>query len=141
MFVTLWYPAGETSQELIHAADSRVELGWYDLDSILIPSSQDMFNIPFAHHSDPEQPRGECVSTWNMDGKAHGLYYLNAGNKYLVTRDDDLLNTLRMEHSNLELLRQCSFEARNIKFPEEAIAAAERFQPAALPLPKESSAQ
>ena len=36
MFVTLWYPADETSSELIQAADARIKLGWYDLQSILL---------------------------------------------------------------------------------------------------------
>jgi uncharacterized LabA/DUF88 family protein len=51
MFITWWYPADETSRELIEAADSRFKIGWYDLESILTPTSQQLFEIPKPGHT------------------------------------------------------------------------------------------
>jgi len=128
MFVTLWYPAGETSQELIQAADSRVKLGWYDLGSVLTPPSQSAFNLPGPGHSDPRAARGDPIHEWDAGGKKHGLYYMPDGKLFVVTRDDDALNTLRMQHTNLELLRECCLEAQNIEIPENAQVAASRLR-------------
>jgi len=130
MFVTLWFPAAETtSRELIEAADNRVKIGWYDLRSLLTPASQQLFDIPQPAHHRLEEPRGDVIFEWNTEGKQHGVYYIRPEGKFLVARQDDPLNMLRMQHSNFELLKQCCLEARNIQIPPAAVAAAEGFQP------------
>jgi uncharacterized LabA/DUF88 family protein len=131
MFVTLWYPANETSQELMQAADNRLKLGWYDLQSILTPASQQAFDIPQPHHSGAVGPVADVIFQWKVDGKDHGIYYLRSDGKFLVTRQDDDINVLYMKHSNLELLKQCCLEARNIDIPTEGVNAASAFQPPA----------
>jgi len=131
MFVTLWYPEAETSQELIEAADSRVKLGWYDVASILTARSREVFNIPQPAHRSPKEPRGDVIFEWQADGKGHGVYYGPSDNSFLVTREDDPLNTLHMKHANFELLRCCCLEARNIKIPEDAISAVQKAFPTA----------
>jgi uncharacterized LabA/DUF88 family protein len=128
MFVTLWYPEGETNQELIDAADSRYKLGWYDLHSLFTEESQKCFDIPHPAHQRPNAPRGQLIYQWVAEDKSLGLHYLQADREFLLTRDDDPSNTLHMKHASLELLRQCCLEAKDIKIPGDAIAAAAPYQ-------------
>jgi uncharacterized LabA/DUF88 family protein len=127
MFVTLWYPQDETNDELIKSADTRVMLGWYDLQSVLTAQSQPRFILPQPAHSRPSEPRGNLLFNWNRDGHDLGLY-VQPDNEFLVTREDDPQNTLRMHHGNFELLRQCCLEARNIEIPEAGVTAAMQYQ-------------
>jgi uncharacterized LabA/DUF88 family protein len=127
MFVTLWYPEGETSQELIDAADSRYKLGWYDLETLFTEESRKIFNIPQPGHQRPNAPTGQLIHQWVAQEKSLGLHYLQEHCEFLLTRDDDPSNTLHMKHANLELLRQCC-EAKDIKIPDDAIAAAAPYQ-------------
>jgi uncharacterized LabA/DUF88 family protein len=46
MFVTLWYPPGETNPELIAAADSRMPMQFGGLTTLLTPESRERFKLP-----------------------------------------------------------------------------------------------
>jgi uncharacterized LabA/DUF88 family protein len=129
MNVVLWYPADETSSELLRAADVRVKLGWYDLRSLLTESSQEAFVLPNPGHTSPKTQRGRPVFEWNVAGKEHGIYIRPDG-QILVTREDDSLNTLHMSHANFDLLRECCREARDIVIPDAAAAALKSISPA-----------
>jgi hypothetical protein len=128
MNVVLWYPADETSSELLRAADVRVKLGWYDLRSLLTESSQKAFVLPNPGHTSPETQRGQLVFGWNAAGKEHGIYIRSDG-QILVTREDDPLNTLHMSHANFDLLRECCLEARDIVIPDAGVAALQSISP------------
>jgi hypothetical protein len=102
MNVTLWYPANETSTELIQAADTRVKLGWYGLRSILTEASQRTFIIPQPAHGAPSTDWGELVFSWHDGGKQHGLY-MQKDQQIVLTRVDDPLNTLCV----IQILNYC----------------------------------
>jgi uncharacterized LabA/DUF88 family protein len=53
MFVTLWYPYGETSKELMNAADTRKRLGMKQLSELLTSESRRNFSIPDARNFNP----------------------------------------------------------------------------------------
>jgi uncharacterized LabA/DUF88 family protein len=48
MYVTLWYPPGETGRELLDAADARLPLNLDSLASALTQESRERFMIPTA---------------------------------------------------------------------------------------------
>jgi uncharacterized LabA/DUF88 family protein len=120
MFVTLWYPVGETSSELMQAADARKKLSMMELHSILTPLSQKVFSIPTAKNESPGAQPGDPISTWNDGEKEYGLY--KRDDVFLLTKEHDKNNTLHVRHSNFELLREFCSDTLDIEIPRQVLA-------------------
>jgi uncharacterized LabA/DUF88 family protein len=56
MYVTLWYPPGETGQELLDAADARSPLDLDSLTSLLTRESRAKFTIPVLQNRSSHRP-------------------------------------------------------------------------------------
>lgn len=116
MFVTLWYPTGETSKELYQAADARKPLNMVTLRQLLTESSQRDFSIPVTVNVPPEhETPGTLLEEGEHNGKRHTIS--RDGNDYLITWEHDSLNVMHMRHSNLDLLREYSFETQDVRLP------------------------
>jgi uncharacterized LabA/DUF88 family protein len=118
MFITLWYPPGETSSELLNAADARTALTLKQLRDLLTNDSSVRFTVPIAANHRPDvAPAGRFLHQWIQDGKGHAIY--RAGDDYIVTREHNELNRLHVRHSNKTLLQTYCKEL-NINIPNEA---------------------
>ena len=115
MFITLWYPANETSAELMQAADNRRRLDMRGLHALLTPSSQEKFAIPQLKNFERSVNPGDEIGTW-IDEKRCGLYF--NGTKYVVTRTHDPNNCLHVWHTDFELLRDFCAESLDIRIPD-----------------------
>lgn len=116
MFVTLWYPTGETSRELMQAADARRPLDMRVLHSLLTPASQRLFRIPQVTNHSPSIYPGEELAVWEAEDGRFCLY--RQGEEFIVTKDQDALNRLHIRHTNYELLRDFCLDSLAIKIPE-----------------------
>ena len=117
MLVNLWYPPDETSRELIDAADARTPLTMLALHDLLLDESKARFTIPNRANLKPNSlALGEPLHTWkHSDRKQCALFHWK---DYYVVKEHDSLNTLHINHPNLELLRYFCWESLHIKVPE-----------------------
>jgi hypothetical protein len=122
MFVTLWYPIGETSNELVHAADARRKLSIKELHSLLTLGSQIRLPIPHAENKHPGVQTDGFVAAWDDEGAELRLHKVLAG--YVVTRQSDPLNRLHVTHPNIEMLREFCLESLDIEIPKLILARA-----------------
>jgi hypothetical protein len=116
MFVTLWYPTGETSAELMQAADARKPLNIAVLHQLLTSTSQAAIKIPHAYHQRPDINHGQQITSWTSEAKEHALF--KDGQEFIVTKEHDALNKLCIRHHNYELLRVYANETFGIHLPE-----------------------
>jgi len=125
MFVTLWYPVGETSAELIRAADRRKPMLLNDLRTLLTVQSRELFSLPVAQNWAPAvEPVGEKLSTWEDGGKQCCAY--ETEQNWVLTRHNDALNRLHVTHSNWILLERFLSETQLLSIPEEVVELIER---------------
>jgi uncharacterized LabA/DUF88 family protein len=116
MFVTLWYPCGETSKELMNAADTRKRLGLVQLRELLTSDSARDFSIPVAINMNPSVEPGTRITEWVTGGVR---YTLNMDqDEYIVLRDGDKLNRLHLRHGDVELLRLYCKEEFDTEVPQ-----------------------
>jgi uncharacterized LabA/DUF88 family protein len=115
MFITIWYPPGETSRELMDAADARRPLTFQGLRALLTPDSQRDFAIPVLDNMTSKQQPGSIVKNWTEGKEKHALYL--DGSDYVVVTRDDPLNQLHVRHSDLNLLREFCKECFKINIP------------------------
>jgi uncharacterized LabA/DUF88 family protein len=133
MFVTLMYPPGETSRELMQAADARkpMTLSW--LRGWLTEESGKKFALPLTENRDPRlKIDGECVATWEFGNRKHE--YIRTATDHVITREHDSANKLYVEHPNSELLELFCRE-QDIHVPAGVLTGANR----ALPPPQPRS--
>ena len=117
MFVTLWYPTGETSKELMNAADRRIPLGFYELYELLSSVSRLDFSIPVTVNKSPTLPEpGTQVCEWFVDRVRH-VMNKECGD-YIILRDHDESNRLHIRHSDINLLRAYCKERFNMDIPQ-----------------------
>ncbi|MCJ9672107.1 MULTISPECIES: NYN domain-containing protein [unclassified Neorhizobium] len=102
MQVTLWYPPGETNKELVNAADSRRALDLQVLWNWMTDESRINFRIPQPVNINPSIERGVLISEWVHESVRFQLR--KDGEQYVVLRDGDQLNRLRVTHENYDLL-------------------------------------
>jgi uncharacterized LabA/DUF88 family protein len=116
MFVTLWYPSGKTGQELQDAADARRPLSPGSIRNLLTGSSQLDFELPNTQNFAPgNRPNDwQQLKAWDQNGIRHFLFRDN--NHYVVVREHDPLNELRIRHSNLDFVREHCLD-NNINVP------------------------
>lgn len=118
MHLTLWYPPGETSQELIDAADVRSMLGFQVLRDVLTDDSLALAgsDLPMAVHHTPSQRVGErCLRTWSGNQE---LY--QDGKDLIVVRHWDAANSYHVRHSNPDLIKAvCSEYPQFYSLPED----------------------
>jgi uncharacterized LabA/DUF88 family protein len=115
MFVTLWYPPDETSQELINAADARTALDMRALYGLLTAECQSRFSIPTVANLRPEFEPGVKIREWSVHGVRHALN--KDGADYVVLRDGNQLNRLNVRHSDMNLLTAFCKESLGIDIP------------------------
>ncbi|GEP53891.1 NYN domain-containing protein [Reyranella soli] len=103
MQVTLWYPLGETAQELIDAADIRRPIDFSTIRSVLTDESQRDFAIPGVVANPPMSETAKRVRTWGSSEAQQELWkdgpMLSIVRHYLV--DDRYCVT----HTNPNLLK------------------------------------
>jgi uncharacterized LabA/DUF88 family protein len=115
MFATLWFPPGETSQELINAADARKKLDMWGLHHLLTAESRSRFSIPEVLNKPPSHEPGRRIAEWLVDGVRHTLN--RDGADEVVLRDGDQLNRLNIRHSDPAILRAYCKECFDIEVP------------------------
>jgi uncharacterized LabA/DUF88 family protein len=116
MFVTLWYPCGETSKELMNAADTRKRLGLLQLRDLLTSDSARDFSIPVATNMNPSVEPGKSITEWVTGGVRYTLNMEQ--DEYIVLRDGDKLNRLHLRHRDIELLRLYCKEEFDTEVPQ-----------------------
>ena len=129
----LMYPPGETSRELMQAADARkpMTLSW--LRGWLTEESGKKFALPLTENRDPRlKIDGECVATWEFGNRKHE--YIRTATDHVITREHDSANKLYVEHPNSELLELFCRE-QDIHVPAGGLTGANR----ALPPPQPRS--
>jgi uncharacterized LabA/DUF88 family protein len=102
MFVTLWYPPGETNSELIAAADRRRPMQLGELAGLLTPESRARLKLPSVINRSPEIEPGFKRHEWNDNGRSLGIY--RDGTDWVITRSGDALNRTHLRAPNWELL-------------------------------------
>jgi uncharacterized LabA/DUF88 family protein len=105
MFVELWYPVDETSQELMQAADARRPLNMVRLCELLTISSQSKFCLP-RQDIVPSNFRvdGKLLKQWTTDDEEDWRLYKSVFGNYVVTRKNEQ-NRLKVEDGNVERLQ------------------------------------
>ncbi|QCI64531.1 NYN domain-containing protein [Phreatobacter stygius] len=119
MFVTLWYPPGETNSEIIRAADRRRPILLSQLADLLTPESRQRFALPHMRNfHPPEQAEpSDKRASWSLDDSRYALF--RDGQDWLVIRStSDPLNRLHIRHSNWDLLL-LHMKEHNMQIPEE----------------------
>jgi uncharacterized LabA/DUF88 family protein len=102
MFVTLWYPPGETNSELIAAADRRRPMRLGELANLLTPESRARLRLPPVTNFPPEIEPGDKRCGWSDGGRSYGIY--RDGTDWVITRSGDALNRLHLRGPHWELL-------------------------------------
>lgn len=102
MFVTLWYPRGETAKELIAAADRSRTLNVHDIhDAITAPRP---FTIPKSYGVPSKGDYAHVLKKWPVNGGEASL--MKEGDTFVVaTPNPDPAYMTYYEHSNIVLLR------------------------------------
>jgi uncharacterized LabA/DUF88 family protein len=118
MFVTLWYPADETSRELMQAADARYKLTMSGLEGLLTQDSRARFGIPSRESLRQRTTSGRLMAEWQQDGNDCAIYDNNG--QHTVSKHSNAHNTFYLYHTNLELLRYFCLESYDIKVPDSA---------------------
>lgn len=117
MFVSLWYPLGETSNELIRSADNATHIGMSSLKTLLTEESLLRFNIPTMQNKHPSiYPDGILMNKWISEGKNLELWKTLEG--YALLIEGNNLNRLWVEHEDITLLRDFASED-GISIPAE----------------------
>lgn len=116
MFVTLWFPTGETSAELIQAADARRPLNMRAMRDLLTDESQELFCIPHIENVNPTAVLGPVVKSWEIRSKKTHLCKWKG--QYLLAQSVDDHNRLKIGYSNYDLLRDFCRDSMNIEMPE-----------------------
>lgn len=116
MFVTLWYPPGETSRELLNAADARRTLSMRVLHDLLTEDSKKDFSLPSVANINPAQEPGNKIKEWMERELQHALY--RDGSDHVVTKEGNALNRLHVRHGDLKLLKAFCADSLDIHVPE-----------------------
>ncbi|GEM_PF-6640599 len=116
MFVTLWYPVGGTSRELIQSADRRNALTMLHLHRLLTPESQPLFKIPSVRNLPPDRDPGLLKAKWIDAGKEICAFVNNS--EYTITQENNALNRLNISSDRYDLLRFFCRESLNLEIPE-----------------------
>lgn len=102
MYVTLWFPPGETNGELRSAADRRRPLGLQELKGMLTPESQARFNLADVANIDPSVELGPSLLEW-YDEQSRMCSFGQVEGGWFVARLSDKLNRLTIWHANLRM--------------------------------------
>jgi len=103
MQLTLWYPPGETSDDLLDSADARRMLGFSSIRDVLTEESQTIFNFPLPESKPPGEVQGaKRVRTWGLDQNQELWEH---GGSYTVVRNWDKLNAYHVCHGNVEVIK------------------------------------
>jgi uncharacterized LabA/DUF88 family protein len=124
MFVTLWYPVGETSRELMQAADARQRLDMRTLHSLLTQESRERLSLPGVEvvNQDSGLP-GISLGKWSIERRI--LQLVKTANAFVVTRaPEPVVNRLQVTHHNVEFLREFCLDSFDIEIPDHVIATA-----------------
>lgn len=118
MDVQLWYPVGETAQELLDAADSRAMLGFQAIQEILAKDSLATFQFPLPQLRPLQHPRGDKrLKVWGKK-RNQELWQLGAG--FNLVRDWDAANTYHVTHGDPEMIRAvCAEYPRMFSLPDD----------------------
>jgi uncharacterized LabA/DUF88 family protein len=116
MFVTLMYPADETSQELMQAADARFALTMLRLHDFLTVEGKRLFAIPERQVLGSSVGTGTHIRGWEQDGEEFGLH--KRLDEFIVTKNQKITNDwLHIKHGSLDLLRYFCRESMGIHVP------------------------
>lgn len=107
VLVTVLFPPGETSEELLRAADFRRPLTLPSLWNLFSPASRAAFPPPSAGNQHPMGVQiGQLVRQWEppilYGGRKAELWKVPDG--WLIKAHQDNLNELNVRHANLDLL-------------------------------------
>lgn len=114
MFVTLWYPPGETNAELINAADARRPLTLDKLRHWMLPDSARNFDLPSSADHDIERGSNVLLGCWRHCEESYSLYKDDAQIFTLEIKEDSG-HPRYFRHKNLELM-QTLFKERGYDF-------------------------
>lgn len=101
MELSLWYPPGETSPDILDAADIRTPLGVQSIRNILTHESVLRFDLPIAE-SVTDLP-GAIVRSWGDPGKQQELR--RADDVLWAVRCWDHLNNYCIRHRDPEVIK------------------------------------
>lgn len=116
MFVTLWYPAGETNAELLAAADRRRPLKLGEVASLLTEESRLRFTLPSEHQANAGSLPGDPLSDWIHAGRHYSLYRVDGD--WIIAHDTTMQLRHLLRHPSGKLL--CAFANESmIEVPED----------------------
>lgn len=104
MQVTLWYPLGETAQELIDAADIRQPIDFPTIRNMLTDDSRsDFAAIPEVLSNPPIQTTAKRIRTWGPPEACQELW--EDGPMFSIVRNLNADNRYCVTHTNANLLK------------------------------------
>lgn len=120
--VTVLFPPGETSGDLIRAADIRRPLDLRALFQLLSEDTCSRYPLPRSENRNPAvEVEGTRVAAWIEEQSAvHALYRTRSG-EWLFTHDSDTRNRYHCWAHSLELLRDYLPTTSSWSIPEAAL--------------------